>query len=527
MFRINRLLTSRKIGLAYMSAPHPCQMSTNTNKFRGILTFANDGFRQEKDSLGFINVPTNAYYGAQTQRSLQNFQIATGKDLMPITLLHALALLKQVAAVINLEGGKLTTDKAKAIISAAEEVQSGSLDRHFPLVIWQTGSGTQTNMNVNEVIANRANEILGGQRGDKTLVHPNDDVNLSQSSNDIFPTAMNVSIVIEVVQKLIPSLQYLLDKLHDKSREFRTLVKIGRTHLQDAVPMTVGQELSGYCDQLRQCLESIKRQLPFVCELAVGGTAIGTGLNAAANFDSRFCEVLTELVSQNLPNRSKDGCSDTQPIVFKPARNKFAALAGHDSLLLMSGCLNTTATALHRLANDFRLLASGPRCGLGEFILPSNEPGSSIMPGKINPTQCEALSMVCVQVMGNHVTTSIAGSQGHLELNVYKPLLIANMLHSISLLSDASRCFTDHAIIGLRMNHARIGEHVSNSLMLVTALTPVLGYDKSAEVALFAHDQGLSLRQAVLEKGYMTEQQFDECIEPLKMAFPFGDPDDA
>lgn len=459
--------------------------------------------RLESDSMGQIEVPADRYWGAQTQRSLLHFNI--GRDLMPPELIKAFAILKKAAAITNQKLGKLKEQQANAIIASADEVINGVLKGHFPLRIWQTGSGTQTNMNVNEVIANRASEIMGGERGSKEFVHPNDHVNMSQSSNDTFPTAMHIAATIEIIHKLIPAIRELKDALAEKQQQFNDIVKIGRTHLQDAVPLTLGQEFSGYVAQLDMNLKFIEHCLPALKELALGGTAVGTGLNTHPNF--------AELAAKEIANLTH--------IDFVSAPNKFAALASHDAIVMASGALKTLATSLMKIANDIRWLASGPRCGLGELILPENEPGSSIMPGKVNPTQCEALTMVCVQVMGNDVAISIAGSQGNFELNVFKPVMIYNLLHSISILSDSCHSFTEYAIKGMQVDKNKISDYVKDSLMLVTALNPVIGYDKAAKIAHKAYVDGTNLKDACLSLGFLTSEQFDAAVQPAKMAHPF------
>ena len=431
--------------------------------------------------------------------SLHNFAI--GREKMPPELIRAFGILKKAAALTNFELGKLSVEKKDFIIQAADEVISGKLNEHFPLKIWQTGSGTQTNMNVNEVISNRAIEIAGGEKGSKKPVHPNDDVNMSQSSNDTFPTAMNIATAEMINQQLIPAVNQLKDALSRKQQEFADIIKIGRTHLQDAVPLTLGQEFSGYIAQLELFLNAIQNILPYIYRLAIGGTAVGTGLNTHPQFAVKTAAHIAELTG--LP--------------FVSAANKFAALASHDELVLTSGVLKTLACALMKIANDIRWLGSGPRCGLGELILPENEPGSSIMPGKVNPTQSEAMTMVCVQVMGNDATIGIAGSQGNFELNVFKPVIIYNLIQSIYLLSDACRSFTEHCIDGVQANRTRIDYYVHHSLMLVTALNPVIGYDKAAKIAKKAHAEGSSLREAAISLGYLTGEQFDQAVRPEKM----------
>ncbi len=458
--------------------------------------------RIETDSMGQIEVPIHCYWGAQTQRSLIHFDI--GSDKMPFELIKAFALLKKAAAQANFSLNKLAEEKAKAIIEAADEIIAGKHRDAFPLRVWQTGSGTQTNMNVNEVIANLATEKMGGKLGDKQFIHPNDHVNMSQSSNDTFPTAMHIATVEEILNTLLPAVRELKTAIAKKQVEFKEIVKIGRTHLQDAVPLTLGQELSGYVAQLDMDIEFIESVLPVLKKLAIGGTAVGTGLNTHPQF--------AELVARKI--------SELTGIDFASAPNKFAALASHDPIVMASSTLKTLATSLMKIANDIRWLASGPRCGLGEIHLPENEPGSSIMPGKVNPTQCEAMTMVCVQVMGNDTAISIAGSQGNFELNVFKPVMIFNLLHSIRILADACRCFTKYAIVGMTINRQKINEYVNNSLMLVTALNPVIGYDKAAKIAHKAYEDGTSLKEASIALGFLTAEQFDEAVNPSKMANP-------
>ena len=455
--------------------------------------------RIETDSMGQVEVPVDQYGGAQTMRSLHNFAI--GREKMPPELIRAFGILKKAAALTNQELGKLSQEKADLIIKAADEVISGKLNQHFPLKIWQTGSGTQTNMNVNEVISNRAIELAGGEMGSKKPIHPNDDVNMSQSSNDTFPTAMNIATAEMLVMQLIPSVSALRDALETKQHEFANIIKIGRTHLQDAVPLTLGQEFSGYVAQLDLTIKALQEVLPYVYRLAIGGTAVGTGLNTHPDFAIKTAKHIAELTG--LP--------------FVSAKNKFAALASHDELVLTSGVLKTLACALMKIANDVRWLGSGPRCGLGELILPENEPGSSIMPGKVNPTQSEAMTMVCVQVIGNDTTITMAGSQGNFELNVFKPVMIYNLIQSIYLLSDACRSFTEHCVAGLQANKERIHYYLNHSLMLVTALNPVIGYDKAAKIAKKAHAEGTSLRDAAISLGYLTGEEFDKAVRPEKM----------
>ena len=459
--------------------------------------------RIESDSIGEIKVPANQYGGAQTARSLINFAI--GRETMPPELIRALGILKKAAAETNLELGKLSEEKAKLIIQAANEVISGKLDKHFPLSIWQTGSGTQTNMNSNEVISNRAIEIAGGTMGSKTPVHPNDDVNMSQSSNDTFPTAMHIAAAEMINHQLLPALKALRNTLEEKAKAFDSITKIGRTHLQDAVPLTLGQEFSGYVAQLDFAIESVEKNLPCLYALALGGTAVGTGLNTDKHFAVTAAKHIAKITG--LP--------------FVTASNKFAALAAHDELVLMSGVLKTISSALFKIANDVRWLASGPRCGIGEINIPANEPGSSIMPGKVNPTQAEAMTMVCAQVMGNDATIGFAGTQGNFELNVYKPVMIYNLLQSIYLISDACNSFDEHCAKGIEPNLDNINKNLKNSLMLVTALNQVIGYDKASEIAKKAHKDGTTLLEACLALGYLSEDEFNKAIVPEKMAKPF------
>ena len=458
--------------------------------------------RTESDSMGPIEVPEDRYWGAQTQRSLHHFSI--GNDRMPGAVIRGMAILKKAAALTNRDLGKLASEKADLIVAAADEILAGKLDDEFPLFVWQTGSGTQTNMNVNEVISNRAIELAGGEKGSKKPVHPNDDVNMSQSSNDTYPTAMHIAAAEEVVHRLIPAVRELRDAIAAKAEDFKDIVKIGRTHLQDAVPLTLGQEFSGYVAQLDADLERLEQTLPGLYELAIGGTAVGTGLNTPPEFAERVAQQIAELTG--LP--------------FVSAPNKFAALAAHDALVYASGALRTLAVSLMKIANDVRWLASGPRAGLGELILPENEPGSSIMPGKVNPTQSEALTMVCTQVIGNDVTVGLAGSQGNFELNVFKPVMILNVLQSTTLLADAATTFRRFAIEGLEANIERIAEHVANSLMVVTALNPHLGYDKAAEIAKHAHHHRTSLREAAVALGHLTAEEFDRLVRPDRMSRP-------
>jgi fumarate hydratase, class II len=458
--------------------------------------------RVETDSMGRIEVRADRYWGAQTERSLHHFAIAN--DRMPLAVVRALALLKKAAALVNQELGLIDEHRAGLIVRAADEIVAGKLDDHFPLSVWQTGSGTQTNMNVNEVIANRAIELAGGKLGSKDPIHPNDHVNMSQSSNDTFPTAMHVAAAVELTGRLVPSVRRLRDALDAKAREFDDIVKIGRTHLQDAVPLTLGQEFSGYVAQLDASIARIEAAVPGLYALAIGGTAVGTGLNAPPGFGDAAAAKLAVLTG--LP--------------FTSARNKFAALAAHDDLVMASGALRTLAGALMKIANDLRWLGSGPRSGLGELSLPENEPGSSIMPGKVNPTQAEAVTMVAVQVMGNDTAIAVAGSQGNFELNVFKPVIIFNVLHSVDLLTDACARFREFCVEGIEANRARIAELVAGSLMLVTALAPHIGYDRAAEIAKKAHASGLTLRDAAVASGYVTAEQYDRWVRPADMVRP-------
>ena len=458
--------------------------------------------RIETDSMGPIEVPADRYWGAQTARSLVHFPI--GDDRMPRAVIRAFGILKEASARTNAELGKLDAKLAELIVDASREVADGSLDDEFPLRIWQTGSGTQTNMNANEVISNRAIELAGGERGSKDPVHPNDHVNMSQSSNDTFPTAMHIAAAEQIVHALLPSLRALRDALADKAAAFEGIVKIGRTHLMDAVPLTLGQEFSGYVAQLDADLQRLDHCLAGLYELALGGTAVGTGLNTHPEFGDRVAAHIAELTG--LP--------------FVSAPNKFAALAAHDALVQASATLRTLAVSLTKIADDFRWLGSGPRAGLAELVLPPNEPGSSIMPGKVNPTQCEAMIMVCIQVIGNDAAVAVAGSRGNLELNVCKPVIIHNVMHSARLLTDATRTFREFAVEGLEADEARIRQHVENSLMLVTALNPIIGYDKAAEVAKKAHHDGSTLRQACLALGYLSGEEFDRAVRPEEMIHP-------
>ncbi|MCA6098469.1 class II fumarate hydratase [Bradyrhizobium australafricanum] len=458
--------------------------------------------RSETDSFGPIDVPADRYWGAQTERSRQNFKI--GHDRMPIAIVHALGIVKLAAAETNRELGQLDARRAGAIIRAAKEVIEGKLDDNFPLVVWQTGSGTQSNMNVNEVIANRANQKLGGELGAKKPIHPNDHVNMSQSSNDSFPTAMHIAAASRIVADLIPALTELLRALRKKEKAFAKIVKIGRTHTQDATPLTLGQEFSGYAAQVESGIARLRVAVKDLFPLAQGGTAVGTGLNSKPRFAKTFARHVAKITK--LP--------------FTSAANKFEALASNDAYVLVHGAINSVATGLFKIANDIRLLGSGPRSGLGELILPENEPGSSIMPGKVNPTQCEAMTMVCCQVFGNQTTITVAGSQGHFELNVYKPVLAYCMINSIQLLSDVVRSFTEHCVVGIRADEKRINELMQRSLMLVTALAPKIGYDNAAKVAKSAHARGTTLKEEALRLGFVSADEFDRVVQPDKMTHP-------
>jgi fumarate hydratase, class II len=460
--------------------------------------------RTETDTMGPIEVPADRYWGAQTQRSLEHFKI--GGERFPREFIRALGLVKKACAEVNRELGLLPVDKADAILRAADEVIAGALDDHFPLVIWQTGSGTQTNMNANEVIANRANQLLGGVLGSKKPVHPNDDVNRSQSSNDVFPTAMHVAELEQLEGHLLPAVTALRGALDAKARTFADIVKIGRTHLQDATPITLGQEISGWVAMLDHALAGLRAGLPALGELAIGGTAVGTGLNAPADFGERVAAALARLTGR----------------AFMSAPNKFQALASHEADLQASGALRTLSASLTKIANDVRWMASGPRSGLGEITIPENEPGSSIMPGKVNPTQCEALTMVCAQVSGNDVAVGIGGASGNFELNVYKPLIVSNLLRSTRLLTDAVESFRIHCAEGIEPRPERIADHLGNSLMLVTALAPHIGYDRAAQIAKRAHKDGTTLREAALALGYVTAEEFDRLVRPQEMVKPGG-----
>lgn len=460
------------------------------------------GYRKEKDSMGILEVPDDKYYGAQTQRSLNNFKI--GGEQFQRELIRAYGILKKAAAIVNEKAGKLDSNLATAIRDAADEVIEGTLDEHFPLVVWQTGSGTQSNMNFNEVIANRAIEMMGGELGSKDPVHPNDHVNMGQSTNDTFPTAINIAAVEATVNQLLPELTKLRDSLSQKAKEFESIIKLGRTHLQDATPLSLGQEFSGYASALTHGITRIEGAMDNCYELAMGGTAVGTGINSFEEFGSIVADEISTLTG--LP--------------FKTAVNKFEALGGQDCIVELSGALKTVAGSLFKIANDVRWLASGPRSGIGEILIPANEPGSSIMPGKVNPTQCEAMTMVCTQVMGNDVTISIAGASGNFELNVYRPVMAYNIIQSIRLLADACDSFRVHAVDGIEANEERIRSNLYNSLMLVTALNPHIGYDKAAEVAKKAYKDNSSLREAIIALGYLSGEDFDRLVQPEKMIKP-------
>ena len=458
--------------------------------------------RNEFDSIGKINVPKHKYWGASTQRSNKFFNI--GKILVNISIIKSIAIIKRSAAIVHAKGKLIDNKISKAIIKASDEVIKGKLDQNFPLKVWQTGSGTQTNMNVNEVIANRAIEILGGKMGTKNPVHPNDHVNKSQSTNDVFPTAMHISVAEQTITKLIPSLKILEKDLKKKSIEFKNIIKIGRTHLQDATPLSLGQEFSGYHFQVKKSIERIKYALKEILFLAQGGTAVGTGINSKKNFDKKIVKEIAKFTK----------------IKFKTAPNKFAELAAHDAIVSFSGTLNTCAVALMKISNDIRFLGSGPRAGYGELILPENEPGSSIMPGKVNPTQCEAVTMVCVKVIGNHNGITMAGSHGHFELNVFKPLIAHNILQSIDLIADSTKNFANFCIKGIKANKKKIQEHLDNSLMLVTALTPHIGYDNAAKIAKTALKNNTTLKHETLKTGLITERDYNKIVDPKKMIYP-------
>lgn len=456
-------------------------------------------YRIEKDTMGEIKVPKEKYWGAQTQRSLENFKI--GGQKMPIEVIHAFAILKKAAALTNAELTDFPTEKATVIAQVCDEILAGKLDNHFPLVVWQTGSGTQSNMNVNEVIANRAIELSGGELGSKTPIHPNDHVNKSQSSNDTFPTAMHIAAYKMFVEHTLPKIQLLKNTFAKKTQELKTVVKIGRTHLMDATPLTLGQEFSGYEAQLTHSIEAIQGSLKHLSELALGGTAVGTGLNTPKGFAERAATKIAEISKQP----------------FITATNKFEALSAHDAIVESSGALKRTAVSLMTIANNIRLLASGPRCGIGEIIIPANEPGSSIMPGKVNPTQAEAITMVCAQVIGNDAAISVAGTHGHFQLNVFKPVMIYNLLNSAQLLGDACKSFNDNCVTGIKPNYDRIKELLNNSLMLVTALNPHIGYYKAAEIAQKAHSENITLKEAAIKLNYLSAEKFDEIVVPKSM----------
>jgi len=458
--------------------------------------------RKEFDSIGSINVPNDKYWGASTQRSNKFFNI--GKILVNISIIKSIAIIKRSAALVHFKEKQIDKKITNSIIKASDEVIKGKLDENFPLKVWQTGSGTQTNMNVNEVIANRAIEILGGKKGSKKPIHPNDHVNKSQSTNDVFPTAMHISVAQETVSKLLPNLKILEKELAKKSKEFKSIIKIGRTHLQDATPLSLGQEFSGYQVQLKKSIERIEFALKEIFFLAQGGTAVGTGINSRKGFDKKIVKEIAKFTK--LP--------------FKPAINKFAELAAHDSIINFSGTLNTCAVALMKISNDIRFLGSGPRAGYGELILPENEPGSSIMPGKVNPTQCEAVTMVCANVIGNHTGITVAGSHGHFELNVFKPMIAHNVLQSIDLIADSTKNFALFCVKGIKANKKRIKEHLDNSLMLVTALAPKIGYDNAAKIAKTALKNGTTLKEETLKTGLVKEKDYDQIVDPKKMIYP-------
>jgi fumarate hydratase, class II len=470
-----------------------------TTRFLIITLEERMSYRTEKDTMGEIQVPSNKYWGAQTQRSVGNFKI--GGQKMPLEVIRAFAILKKAAALTNVELATFPREKADVIAQVCDEILEGKLDEHFPLVVWQTGSGTQSNMNVNEVISNRAIEILGGEVGSQKPVHPNDDVNKSQSSNDTFPTAMHVAAYIAIVEDMLPKIQMLHDTLASKANEFMNVVKIGRTHLMDATPLTLGQELSGYGVQIKKSIETVKNTLPHLAELALGGTAVGTGLNAPKGFAENVAGKIATLTGHP----------------FVSAENKFESLSAHDAVVETSGALKRLAVALMHIANNIRLLASGPRCGIGEIIIPENEPGSSIMPGKVNPTQAEAMTMVCAQVIGNDAAVTVAGTHGHFQLNVFKPVMIFNVLMSARLLGDACESFNEHCAVGIEPNYARIQQQLNNSLMLVTSLNTHIGYYKAAEIAKKAHAENLTLKESALELGYLTSEEFDKIVVPEKM----------
>jgi len=458
--------------------------------------------RKEFDSIGSVSVPNDKYWGASTQRSNKFFNI--GKILVNISIIKSIAIIKRSAAIVHFKEKQIEKKITNSIIKASEEVIKGKLDENFPLKVWQTGSGTQTNMNVNEVIANRAIELMGGKKGSKKPVHPNDHVNKSQSTNDVFPTAMHISVAQETINKLLPNLKTLEKELNKKTKEFRNIIKIGRTHLQDATPLSLGQEFSGYQVQLKKCIERIEYALKEIYYLAQGGTAVGTGINSRKGFDKKIVKEIAKYTK----------------IPFKPAQNKFAELAAHDSIVNFSGTLNTCAVALMKISNDIRFLGSGPRAGYGELILPENEPGSSIMPGKVNPTQCEAVTMVCVKVIGNHTGITLAGSHGHFELNVFKPVIAHNILQSIDLMADSTKNFALYCVKGIKANKKKIKEHLNNSLMLVTALVPHIGYDNAAKIAKMALKNNTTLRYETLKTGLIKEKDYERIVDSAKMIYP-------
>ncbi|KAJ3159281.1 fumarase fum1 [Geranomyces michiganensis] len=501
MFRI--AASSARAALSASSSSSSISRYPASSRAFSSASRAMTSYRVEKDTMGELQVPSEKYWGAQTQRSLMNFDIGGEAERMPYPVIKAFAIIKKAAAKVNIKDG-LDAKVANAIVQAADEIIAGKHKDHFPLVVWQTGSGTQSHMNVNEVLSNRAIEILGGELGSKKPVHPNDHVNKGQSSNDTFPTAMHVAAVLEINERLIPALEKLHSALAEKSKKFSKLVKIGRTHLQDATPLTLGQEFSGYETQVAYGIERVKATLPRLLNLAQGGTAVGTGINTKRGFAEGVAAQIAE--DTGMP--------------FKTAPNKFEALAAHDAIVEASGALNTLAASLNKIANDIRLLGSGPRCGLGELRLPENEPGSSIMPGKVNPTQCEAMTMVCAQVMGNNVAVTVAGAQGHFELNVFKPVMIRNLLHSIRILADACTSFTDKCVTGIQANEERIAAILKESLMLVTALNPRIGYDNAAAAAKKAHKEGTTLKQATVSLGLLTEEEFDKYVRPEEMISP-------
>lgn len=503
--RLGQSLSRRLAVAARPSGVVAVNTSSNMKSFSSTSPSQSaSGHRVERDTMGEVQVPNDVYWGAQTQRSLHNFKIGGTAERMPIEVIRAFGILKKCAAAVNMRYGIMPKDIGELVIKAADEVIQGKLDDHFPLVIFQTGSGTQSNMNVNEVISNRAIEMTGGELGSKSPVHPNDHVNMGMSSNDSYPTAMYIAAVLELHKTTLPGLEYFAKALEAKEKEFKDIIKIGRTHTQDATPLTLGQEFSSYTTQIRYGIERIKDTLPRLSMLAQGGTAVGTGLNSIEGFDA---DIAAEI-------------SKETGIPFTTAPNKFEALAAHDALVEAHGALNTVATSIMKIANDLRFLASGPRSGLGEIILPENEPGSSIMPGKVNPTQSEAITMVAAQVMGNNVAITVGGSNGHFELNCFKPLMIANFLQSARLIGDACVSFTDHCVSGIEANHKRIDELLNNSLMLVTALNPYIGYDKAAATAKKAHQEGTTLKEAALALGYLTEEEFDAWVRPENMVGP-------